>query len=113
MHRYPPKQFAKEVIAGKKLIEIQVRRRVYDPNDSLTWKFLDAPVGEYLFIQIDPTHIESVDAWSAPHFIRDEASPYGGFHELASMCVAYFNLESHKKAKESLGRQPFRDRREK
>jgi hypothetical protein len=110
LSQYPPRQFAKEVIAGKKLIEIQVRRRIYDPKNSLTWMFLGAPTGEYFFVQVDPTDIENVDVWSTPNFIRDEASPYKGFHEQNSMCMGYFNLESYKKSKESFGRQPFATR---
>lgn len=110
LSQFPAKQFAKEVIAGKTLKEIQVNRRVYDPNDNRTWTFLGAPLGESLFIEIQPTDIEIVGTWSAPHFVHDEASPEGGFLEQSCVCSAYFSAQSFKRAKEHLGRQPFANR---
>jgi hypothetical protein len=107
LSQYPARQFAKEVLAHKKLIEIQVNRRVYDPNDTGSWVFLGAPVGEIFFIPIDPSDIENAGSWSAPTFVRDEVSQYGGFYGQSTQCLAYFDLESYTKAKESLGRQPF------
>ncbi|SRR6267154_1235912 len=107
LSQHPPKQFAKEMIAGKTLMQIQVRRRVYDPNDNLTWAFFGAPLGESLFIEIHLTDIEAVEAWSPPQFVHDDTSSEGGFFEQSSICSAYFSIQSFNRAKEHLGRQPF------
>ena len=90
-------------LAGKKPMQVEVTRTIYDPKDSSTSEFHGRPVGKLFSMIIDPHDLLEKPVWSQPIWYGFGNNPgpqyanYDGAWEQSAVCTAYFNLEEYER----------------